>query len=335
MNLALSPHREGMKQPKEGCANARPALLPGSGAQPLCLLLPGVRLPGGLVLKELLGSGGMGSVWRARDSSPKLNLADVAVKFLDTGDGSSDAVALFAREAEATRKVQSEHVVRLLAGPQVFREYRYLVLQYLKGSTLSACVKGPMSLGFVATIMRQLCVAVSDCHEAGVVHRDVKPQNVMVQRSVDGARNVTLIDFGLARYLGAEVLASDGAASGTPFAASPDQLLLPADNDPRNDVWSLGIVAYCLLTGRAPFNGASMGEVLRAIDEQNPIPVSLVRNCENKALDAFFGRAFQSKRSARLPDVAAFAQEFTRALCLGPGLMSLRAVERTPTPLAA
>jgi eukaryotic-like serine/threonine-protein kinase len=272
-------------------------------------LSAGLELHDGIVLKSPLGQGGMARVWRAASRDMK----DVAVKFLSEDFDAMDAMALFEREAIATAKAASPYVVTLYGKLRHFNGHHYVVLECVEGQSLPQLCRDRLPVHTIADLMRQLCTAVSDCHAAGVLHRDIKPQNIMVTTKRD-ARKVTLIDFGLARLKGLKAIASDAFASGTPFCSSPEQLLSPAENDLRCDVWSLGVVAYCLLTGRAPFTGRSIGSVLRSIGEQNIIPIDFFRKDACASLQLFFRRAFAPKRSARFANVEDFHTAIQGAL---------------------
>jgi serine/threonine-protein kinase len=195
-----------------------------------------------------------------------------------------------------------------------------MVLEWAEGQDLAEYVDthDPLSLPRVREIMRQLCLALGAAHAVGVVHHDVKPANVVVRHCGSGLPRVKLVDFGLARHADDAPLPSDDSPCGTPFATSPEQVLSPEENDPRCDVWGACVIAYFLLTGKAPFGTDDMLATLLAIEAQAFIPVSQHRNEPAGMLDAFFRRAFKRDRRERFGTIeeAAFAFEVASAASL-------------------
>jgi len=203
-------------------------------------------------LGELLGQGGMGAVYAAR----QLNLdREVALKVLPPELGRDPEFSeRFAREARAMARLDHPGVLGIHdfgeAGP-----YHYLVLERVAGTTLrELCAAGPPGVDEALRLLRELCAAVAYAHERDVVHRDLKPENVLV----DDSGRVRVADFGLAKAVDAarETLAPSltgpGVAVGTPHYIAPERLEGAGDADPRADVYALGVVAYELLTGRLP-----------------------------------------------------------------------------------
>jgi serine/threonine protein kinase/Tol biopolymer transport system component len=272
------------------------------------LLTPGVRLGPYEIVSEL-GSGGMGTVYRARDTRLGRTVA-IKVLHADTA-ADPDHRARFEREAR---------LLSSLSHPGVCAFYDighengldFLVLEYIEGETLAArLARGPLPLDAALEIGAQIAAGLHEAHRAGVIHRDLKPANVMLTRT--GAR---LLDFGLARLRPAA--ASPSAATGTVLTAehtlagtipymSPEQLL-GGDVDSRSDVFSLGVVLYEALTGRRPFNGDAPTAIMAAILERNPSGLSadlpgappalerLIRNCLIKDPDV----RWQSARDLEL-----------------------------------
>jgi eukaryotic-like serine/threonine-protein kinase len=209
-------------------------------------------------LDQRVGSGSFGDVWRATD----LMLArPVAVKLLR---------AEFAADHDATRRFRAEaHHAGLLSHEAITRVYDYddsgafgrpfLVMEYLDGPSLaSVLVDGPMPPAAVLDLVAQVASGLSAAHRAGLVHRDIKPHNLLF--SADG--NVKITDFGIAAAVGDAAITATGGVLGTPEYLAPERLE-GRRGDARSDLYSLGIVAYQCLSGRLPFSGPAM-EVARA-----------------------------------------------------------------------
>jgi hypothetical protein len=253
-----------------------------------------------------LGAGGMGEVYRARDT--RLG-RDVAIKVLPEHlSENAEVRARFEREAKSVSSLNHPNICTLF---DVGREgsVDYLVLELVDGETLAArLLRGPMPLGDVLRVGAQVADALERAHRAGVVHRDMKPGNIMLTRSV-----AKLMDFGLARATGlagssrsgvtqasltqsptiAAPLTAEGTIVGTFQYLSPEQLE-GREADERSDVWALGCVLFEMATGRRAFEGRSQASLISAIMSSEPPPVSqlaplappgldrLVRTCLNK-----------------------------------------------------
>jgi serine/threonine-protein kinase len=219
-------------------------------------------------LKKKLGAGGMGEVWLAEH---RLLKRPCAVKFIRPDLAANPATAArFAREVQAVTSLTHFHTVRLYDYGQGDDGSFYYVMEYLDGPTLESLVRrsGPLSPGRAVYLLRQLCGALSEAHAAGLVHRDLKPGNVIVA-ALGGQRDVAkLLDFGLVQDLSAadpgERLTQAGVVMGTPAYMCPEQAGGCGAVDARGDVYSLGAVAFFMLTGRPPFEGNSVGLLIAA-----------------------------------------------------------------------
>ncbi len=248
-------------------------------------LTPGTRL-GPYEITSPLGAGGMGEVYRARDT--RLG-REVAIKVLPQHlSSSSEGRARFEREAKTVSALNHPHICVLF---DVGREGQtdYLVMELVEGETLAARLgRGALPMAEVVKLGVQIADALDRAHRAGIVHRDLKPGNIMLTKS--GAK---LMDFGLARAIGlggatssgesmtalaqsptfAQPLTAEGTIIGTFQYMSPEQLE-GKDADARSDLWALGCVLYEMATGRRAFEGRSQASVIGSIMHAEPVPIA-------------------------------------------------------------
>lgn len=216
-------------------------------------------------IESLLGSGATGSVYRAIRKSDG---AAVALKRLHAHVLSAkDARARFVREARALENVQSPWVGRILDAFETDHA-PVIVMELHAGRSLRALIDatGPLPDGIVLAIARQLCEALRAIHAAGWVHRDVKPENVMVLETQNAGLEIRLLDFGLVRPVSSpsEALTAAGAFVGSLAYAAPEQILGEAVG-PWTDHWALGVVAYEMLSGTRPFQAPSRSSLAMSI----------------------------------------------------------------------
>jgi serine/threonine-protein kinase len=213
----------------------------------------GTVLAGRYSIEALLGAGGMGAVYRARD----LELDEiVALKMLRRGLGdSASTLERFKREVKLARRVTHKNVARTFDIGEHAGE-RFLTMELVDGSPLSALVRsGPLALERVAAIAFALCDGLAAAHASGVVHRDLKPDNVLIAK--DG--RVVITDFGIARAsLAEEDGRTQGGVMGTPAFMAPEQLEGASEIDARADVYALGAILYELYTGERAWSGGSI-----------------------------------------------------------------------------
>lgn len=222
-------------------------------------------------IEERIGRGGMGTVYRAR----QLDIGqDVAIKVLHSDlSRNQEAVRRFQREAKVTMSLDHPNLVKVFLFGKLAGENLYLVMEYLKGRTLTdELTKGTMPLQRAIHIGLQLCEGVGYAHEHGIVHRDVKPDNVfLVQRGRDPDA-VKVLDFGIARLMEADENAPStqtGLVFGTARYISPEAAL-GEKSDPRSDVYSIGVVLYQLVCGVTPFEDESTVALLKKHIETPP-----------------------------------------------------------------
>ena len=263
-----------------------------------------------------LGRGGMGSVWVAEHLTLR---TEVVVKFMSEALA-SDAVstARFWREAAAAAAVKSPHVVQMLDHGFMADGMAYIIMELLDGEDLNHRLERDhvMPLPELAVVVSQACKALSRAHAAGVIHRDIKPDNIFLCRTDDGEPFVKLLDFGVAKLGGPSDLhmTQTGMVVGTPYYMSPEQALGAPPVDATTDLWSLGVVAFEAMTGARPFDGPTMGALTMAICcEQPPVP-SKLNPYIPPTVDAWLARACARDREQRFPTARAMSDALVEAL---------------------
>ena len=267
-------------------------------------------------LVRFIGKGGMGSVWEAQHF--KL-LTRVAIKFIEIESAmSQDARSRFEKEAMAAATIQSKHAIQVFDHGLTHEGIPYIVMELLVGEPLERRLErlGRLTLQETAKIILQVSRALSRAHERGIVHRDLKPDNVFIVRDADDGEEIAkVLDFGIAKMQagpGSEGVSSStktGAVLGTPFYMSPEQARGLRNVDHRTDNWSLGVIAFRCLTGRLPFDGESVGDLLVKICTA-PIPIpSQVAPGMPPAFDAWFARALDRDPDRRFGNVMELANE--------------------------
>ena len=253
-------------------------------------------------VRALLGEGAFGRVFLAFDAELE---RQVAIKVPKPEGLTTDLRERFIREARATAKIHHPNVCPVYhVGTEV--DPPYIVMHYLAGTTLAAHLdkwKVLPPLHAVA-LAQKLALGMAAAHEKGVIHRDLKPQNVLF----DPTRQLVLItDFGLARIGGQPTATAAGAVFGTPLYMSPEQARGEGDQvGPLSDVYSLGIILYRMLTGNVPFDGG-VYEVLIQHCEKAPVPPSAARRGLDPRLDRLCLKALEKKPADRYVSAKAFA----------------------------
>ena len=222
--------------------------------------------PLGFQCLRLLGTGGMGSVFLARDT--KLQRL-VAIKvLLPRLSGNQQFIELFTKEAETVAKFGHPNIVQVYAIHVVQKIY-FIVMEYVEGTTLRDKIRreGKISEEITLRIMDQVTQALAETHAGGIIHRDIKPQNILITR--DGIPKVA--DFGLAISV-RESLQPGASTAGTPTYMAPEQARGNAST-PASDIYSLGVVIYFMLTGKIPYKANSVNEVLRQISAGNKVDI--------------------------------------------------------------
>ncbi len=260
------------------------------------------RQLGQYTLGDKLGEGGMGAVYRARHAMLR---RPTAVKILKPDQVSEETVARFEREVQLTSELTHPNTIDIYDFGHTPEGTFYYAMEYLEGCTLAELVQrhGALPPARVAHILVQVCGSLGEAHRRGLIHRDIKPQNIALCRRGGMADVAKVLDFGLVKDT-AETdvqLTAAHQLSGTPLYMPPERLRDPTHVDPGVDVYALGAVAYYLLTGSTVFEGASLIEVVDHVLNDAPLPpsertrVPLPAALERLVLDCL------SKRSADRP----------------------------------
>ncbi|MCY1077332.1 serine/threonine protein kinase [Archangium lansingense] len=263
-----------------------------------------------------LGKGGMGAVFLAQHL--RLPGKQVAVKVLHVGeDVRPELYARFHREAEVTSRLGHPNIVEVLDFHSMEDGTPYLVMEYLRGSSLSRRIRqGPLPLQEALFIARQIGSALHTAHQAGVVHRDLKPGNVFLVPTESGGvvgQQVKLLDFGISKLVTAQTLQVDQSVLiGTPRYMAPEQAMgRNSEVDARSDLFALGGIVYEMLTGRPPFYSDSVAELIYRIVNEPAEPLGSLCPDVPAAVAAAVDRALAKKPQERFPDVASFIAELT------------------------
>jgi serine/threonine protein kinase len=224
-------------------------------------------------LVRMIGRGGMGSVWQAQHLGLDI---PCAVKFIEGELANvAEAHARFEREAKAAAQLRSPNVVQIF-DHGVWQGHPYIAMELLEGEDLGkrlAKSGGRLAPADVNFVVQNVCRALSRAHQAGVVHRDLKPDNVFVVKD-DDRDIVKILDFGVAKSASQALDGSNtktGAMLGTPYYMSPEQAQGIKSVDARSDLWSLAVIVFQALTGRLPFESEALGDLLVKIIV-SPIP---------------------------------------------------------------
>ncbi|GAA3276372.1 protein kinase domain-containing protein [Streptomyces lavendulae] len=279
-------------------------------------------------LRDLLGEGGMASVYLAYDSALD---RQVAIKTLHSELGREASFReRFRREAQAVAKLSHTNIVSVFdtgEGEVTFGSsgadgtvMPYIVMEYVEGqplgSVLDADVRqyGAMPADKALKVTADVLAALETSHEMGLVHRDIKPGNVMMtKRGV-----VKVMDFGIARAMqsGVTSMTQTGMVVGTPQYLSPEQAL-GRGVDARSDLYSVGIMLFQLLTGRIPFEADSPLAIAYAHVQEEPVAPSSINRSITPAMDALVARALKKNPNERFPTASAMRDEISRVLSAG------------------
>jgi serine/threonine protein kinase len=278
--------------------------------------LAGTTIGGRYLVESELGHGGMGKVYLARDVT--LHHRRVVIKVLrEASLANPYVVQKFRQEVEALARVDHPNVVSVLGADKLPDGKPYIVMQYVDGLTLRSQIPAEgIDLERAGALLKQIGAALEDVHEQRIFHRDLKPENILLQSLKGGTELVKLVDFGIAKVKDSVVAPStvNDARVGTVLYMSPEQLRGGERITAASDVYSMGVIAYEMVTGRRPFNPSSAPQLLELHRQGVRVnPIDLRPNLSTEAR-AIMLRALSFEPAARYQSAAEFGDQLARAL---------------------
>ncbi|MCA9026130.1 MAG: HDOD domain-containing protein [Planctomycetaceae bacterium] len=268
---------------------------------------------GRYTLEEKIGQGSMGEVYRARHSMLR---RPAAVKLMSIAHLNPEAILRFEKEAQTTSELSSPHTVQVYDYGTTSEGVLFYVMEYLDGMSLRELIEtyGPIPEGRVIHILSQVCGSLAEAHGKGLIHRDVKPDNIVLSISGGVCDFAKLLDFGLVEVVGGHAEKSGGKSiQGTPLYMAPEAILNPEHIDGRTDVYALGAVAYYLLTGMPLFPGKNITNVLHAqVHEIPPTPSELLGEPISDDLEGLIMQCLQKPLEQRPGCVLEVAERLSR-----------------------
>jgi serine/threonine protein kinase/CheY-like chemotaxis protein len=281
-------------------------------------------------IEKKIAEGGMASIWLGTHLALGIN---VAIKFMKPGIAEEPDYASFEREARAAAQLRNEHIVHIYDHGVTADGMPYLVMEYLAGESLGERIDrvGPLPALEVADYVEQTAKALTEAHNRLIIHRDVKPENIILMEDKDRPYGLAkLVDFGLAKPKTTETT-EGGMISGTPSYMSPEHLRAMAPPNPGLDMWALAATAFTALTATVPFDGETLPDIMRAICGTPP-PVPSARNpVLTAAIDAWFARACAKDPTKRFGSPAELAAAF-KAACADVPTVTISGEPMTKSP---
>jgi serine/threonine-protein kinase len=271
-------------------------------------------------LTQLIGSGGMGEVYLAEHQMMK---RPVAIKVIRPHRASDPgALARFEREVRATSRLSHWNTIEIFDYGRTADGTFYYVMEYLPGLSIAELVErhGPLAPERAVYLLQQTCDALGEAHALGLIHRDIKPGNIFAAERGGHYDVAKLLDFGLAKRMistdESVQLTGEGSITGSPLYMAPEQAI-GGEPDARSDVYSLGAVAYYMLTGRPPFPGENAIKVMIAQASEPVTPPSVYRREIPADLEAIVLRCLEKAPSERFQDTASLAAALAACQCAG------------------
>ncbi len=271
-----------------------------------------IRQLGQYTLEEKIGSGGMGSVYRARHAFLR---RPTAVKMLNADQVSDKALARFEREVQLTSQLNHPNTIAVYDYGRTPDGVFYYAMEYLEGISLEDLVRqyGPLPEGRVVDILKQICSSLSEAHGIGLIHRDIKPANIVLTRRAGMPDFVKVLDFGLVKVLDAGEQAKLTQANmtvGTPYYMSPEAIQRPDTITALSDIYAIGAVGYFLLTGGPVFTGKTILEICKKHTKTLPEPPSKrLGQAVSPGLEALLLQCLAKDPSQRPPSTQALMEE--------------------------
>ena len=276
----------------------------------------GQLLDGRYRLIRKIGEGGMGAIYRAVHTEI---VRTCAIKLLTgVSPGKDDAIARFKREARNSCRIDNVHAVTVYDFGQTDEGLLFLAMEFIDGRPLSRVIAEHRVLPIerVIHITNQIAEALGAAHALPMIHRDLKPDNIMITRKGANTDFVKVLDFGIAKALadeGGENLTKTGFVLGTPVYMSPEQLL-GEELDARSDIYSLAIIVYEMLSGRLPFEGDNLQAVMMKRVMSDPIRLRVAAPSLSESVEQAVMSGLERNRESRTATVEAFAAELSRVL---------------------
>jgi eukaryotic-like serine/threonine-protein kinase len=284
-------------------------------------LLPEAVLAGRFRLDRLIGEGGMGVVWAA---THVVTRRPVALKMLRPERATDKELRQrFFREARAACAARHPNILEIHDVLELDDGTPMMVMDLLEGETLGAMLdrQPVLTPAEVARLLLPVVSAVGTAHASGVVHRDLKPDNIFLARQGDGSTVVKVLDFGIAKVFASETeaaatggLTGTGTMLGTPYYMAPEQIFGERDIDHRADTWALGVILYECLSGRRPTQADNIGQILKIITTDGVVALELAAPRVPRDLTTLVGRMLSRDRNARpqsLSEVQAALRRYT------------------------
>ncbi len=265
-------------------------------------------------VEGILGSGGMGIILAARHAQLEHR---VAIKVMSEVSEDAERLARFTREAKASARIQSDHVVRILDFGTEGHGLPFIVMEHLSGQDLGHFVHegGPLDVEEAIDFILQACEGVAEAHQHGIVHRDIKPANLFLTRTKSGALVVKVLDFGASKLTGKTSLATGDplktdafAVIGSPSYMAPEQLREGMEIDGRVDVYALGATLFELVAGRPLFSADSISRIFSKVLWDPPPTIRSVRPDAPELLEKILLKCLEKTPSDRYQSVMEFAE---------------------------
>ncbi|HEX2163681.1 MAG TPA: serine/threonine-protein kinase, partial [Thermoanaerobaculia bacterium] len=279
-------------------------------------MLKGGDSLGRYTIERPLGSGAMGDVYLARDPRIDRPVALKTLRLATVRPGEMEAMSeRMLREARAAGRLLHPHIVTLFDAGE-HDGLLYLAFEYVPGSDLAARLRSgpPLALGEALRIARETCEGLDFAHRQGIVHRDVKPSNLMLTAD----SRVKISDFGIAKLTGESDLTVSGTVMGSPHYLSPEQVRGEA-LDGRSDLFSIGIVLYEMVAGRRPFDGQTLTTLVYQILQQEPPALPPLREGLVPGLPELLAGFLAKDRDRRVPDARTAAEAIAALAASLPG----------------